>query len=241
MRQSQLANAWFYVGLARQYRKDSEGALVAMHAGWDADPAAMVTAAVGMQGSLRAFEDLLGWCASQEPPRNLEAAFLSEMLTSALPREPRYWNNLGLFLRDEGERLELAAYHKKAPEPDKALLTDLYNRSYRAYEHALELAPDDPQLLNDTGLMLHYHLGPDLAQAEEMYRRAINLAEMRLEDPGISAQDRERFTATRDDATKNLDVLLHPEKYEKDKDGADTEKKKAGGTAEAAATNGTGG
>jgi len=243
-RSSEMANAWFYVGLARQYRKDSEGALAAMHAGWDAAPDAMVTAIVGMQGSLRAFEDLLGWCATQEPARNREAAFLSEMLTSSLPREPRYWNNLGLFLRDEGEQLEIDAYKNKTPEPDKALLSDLYNRSYDAYQRALELAPDDPQLLNDTGLMLHYHLGPDLVKAEEMYRRAIALAEQRLEDPALTAADRERFTATRDDATKNLDVLLHPEKYEhEDAAGADgkTTGETAGETAEAAATNGGGG
>ena len=206
-----ITNAWFYVGLARQYRKDSEGALAAMHAGWDADPATMVSTAAAAQGSLRTFEGLLEWCASREPARNLDAAFLAELLTRAYPEEPRHWNNLGLFLRDEGERLEIAAHQDGGPAPDAALLSDLYERSYAAYEHALALTPDDPQVINDTALMLQYHLERDADSAEAMYRRSIALSNERLAAPDLSADDRARFEQTLSDATGNLERLLEPE------------------------------
>ena len=204
----QFSNAWFYVGLARQYRQDSEGAVAAMHAGWNADPVAMVAAVEGALGSQRAFENLLGWCASQEPPRNLDAAFLAEMLAGARPHEARHWNNLGLFLRDEGERLELEAHRDKLPKPDAALLDGLYERSFRAYERALELTPDDPQLLNDTALMLIYHVGPDFPRAQGMFERALALIEAQLARPDLSEEDRQRLEQNLADAKENLQAIL---------------------------------
>jgi Tfp pilus assembly protein PilF len=209
-REPEYANSWFYIGLARQYRRDSEGALRAMHTGWDADAAEMVRTAAAAGGALRAFENLIGWCATQEPPRNLDAAFLAEMLAQAMPEEPRHWNNLGLFLRDEGERLEYDAYKKKIPEPDPALLDELYARSYRAYQRALELNPADPQLINDTALMLAYHLDGDLAEVEGRYRRALALVDATLASPDLSAEDRARFEQTRKDIGINLKYLLEP-------------------------------
>lgn len=204
------ANAWFYVSLARQYRKDSEGALAALRTGWELDPAAIVAAAGSAGGSLRAFEQLIGWCAENE--RNLDAALIAEMLAEAAPDEPRHWNNLGLFLRDEGERLELEASKEDAPAPDPALLADLYQRAFVAYARALELSPDDPQLLNDTALMLHYHLKRDLDRARSMYERAIELARERLAAPDLPAGDRERFETALQDANTNLEDLLDPER-----------------------------
>ena len=209
-RAPEITNSWFYVGLARQYRKDSEGALAAMHAGWDAHAETMVSTARGAGGSLRAFEGLIGWCMSQTPARNLDAAFLSELLTRALPGEARHWNNLGLFLRDEGERLEIEAHRRKEPRPD-ATLSDLYERSYAAYQRAHELAPDDPQLMNDTALMLQYHLRRDLERAEAMYRRSLELCEQRLAAMDLSADERALFEQTKSDASGNLAFLLAPE------------------------------
>ena len=209
-----LANSWFYIALARQYRKDSEGALAAMHAGWDSEPAAIVAVASASGGSLRAFENLTGWCADND--KNLEGAFLSEILTQAFPDEPRHWNNLGLFLRDEGERLEIEAYKNKTPEPDPALLDDLYGRALKAYERALELHPDDPQLINDTALMLHYHFETDKAEVEAMYHRAIELLEAQLASSDLSEDDRARFETTKKDVAKNLEWLLDPEKAKRD-------------------------
>ena len=207
----EYTNAWFYIGLARHYAKDSLRAVEAMRTGWAADPASMVTTVAGAGGSQRAFESLLAWCAAQEPPRNLDAAFLAEMLTQAQPEDPRHWNNLGLFLRDEGERAEYAAFKKEAPEPDAAWLADLYQRSYRAYQKALELTPDDPQVINDTALMLHYHLDGDLAEVEATYRRALARLEELLAGSDLSEEDRARFEQTKSDIGVNLKALLEPE------------------------------
>lgn len=203
-----IVNAWCYVALARAYEKDSEGALAAMRSGCEGDGPTMVAALSAAGGGVRAFEGLIGWCATQEPARNLDAAFLADLLTQAFPDEPRHWNNLGLFLRDEGERLEISAHRRKEPRPDEAMLADLYERSFVAYQRALALTPDDPQVLNDTALMLQYHLERDRDQVEAMYRRSIALSEERLADPGLSPGDRERFETTLRDATGNLKLLL---------------------------------
>jgi tetratricopeptide (TPR) repeat protein len=170
----------------------------------------MVATLAAARGSLRGFEGLIGWCATLERPRNLDAAYLAELLTAAFPDEPRHWNNLGLFLRDEGELLEITAHREKATPPDPALLADLYERSFAAYERALALTPDDPQVLNDTALMLQYHLGRDPEQVAAMYRRSIELSELRLAAPDLSPDDRARFEQTRSDATGNLRMLLAP-------------------------------
>lgn len=207
----EYTNAWFYIGLARHYAKDSSGAVTAMRTGWAADPTSMVSTVASAGGSQRAFESLLAWCAAQEPPRNLDAAFLAEMLTEAQPEEPRHWNNLGLFLRDEGERVEYAAFKKEGPEPDAAWLADLYQRSYRAYQKALELTPDDPQVINDTALMLHYHLDGDLAEVEATYRRALARLDELLAQSDLSEEDRARFEQTKSDIGVNLKALLEPE------------------------------
>jgi hypothetical protein len=235
----EFTSSWFYIGLARQYRKDSEGALAAMHSGWDADPAAMVATAASAGGSLRAFEGLLAWCAEQEPPRNLDAAFLSELVAQALPNEVRYWNNLGLFLRDEGERLELEAYRKKQPEPDPALLADLYGRAFTAYQRALELTPDDPQLINDTALMLHYHLDGDPAEIEVLYRRALQRTDELLAGGELSEGDRARYEQTLKDIGFNLKLLLEPNDEAEDE--GEGEGEETGTTAASAPGQGAGG
>jgi tetratricopeptide (TPR) repeat protein len=204
----EFTNAWFYLALARQYSKDSAGALAAIHSGCEADAATMVSAAQGAGGSLKAFESLIGWCAMQEPALNLEAAFLAELLTQAFPEEPRHWNNLGLFLRDEGERMEMGARHGGGAEPDPATLADLYRQSYAAYRRALELNPDDPQLLNDTALMVQYHVDGDPAEVEAMYRRSVALLAELLADPALSPDDRARFEQTKSDVSGNLERLL---------------------------------
>jgi hypothetical protein len=237
----EFANAWFYIGLARQYRKDSEGAIQAMHAGWDTDPSDMVRTVAGAGGALRAFESLLSWCAAQEPARNLDAAFLAEMLAQAMPDEARHWNNMGLFLRNEGEDLELAAYKKKAPEPDPALLEDLYARSFAAYQRALELNPGDPQLVNDTALMLAYHLDGDLAEVEGMYRRALALTESLLANEKLSAEDRARFEQTKKDIDVNLKYLLAPDTTDEEEKAVEAGAEEADAKGTAAAASGGGG
>ena len=66
------------------------------------------------------------------------------------PNNANHWNNYGLMCRDTGE----------------------YEEGFRAYKRAMELVPDDPRLVNDTALMLQYHLLRDLDLAEQWLLQA---------------------------------------------------------------------
>ncbi len=79
----------------------------------------------------------------------------------------KWWNNFGLFCRDTGTEAE------QAGQNDLALA--LYKDSYRGYSLAIEIDPDDARMVNDTGLILLYHLHEDLDLAEELFLRAWDL------------------------------------------------------------------
>ncbi len=91
-----------------------------------------------------------------------DARDLHVPLAAAATGSASVWNNYALLCRDTGA----------------------YEESYRAYRRALELQGPDPRLLNDTALVLHYHLMGDdagkAAEARALYEQAIALAEERL-------------------------------------------------------------
>ncbi len=97
------------------------------------------------------------------------------------------WNNYAFFARDTGA----------------------YEESYRAYERALELDPSNPSLLNDTALILHYHLLRDLDRAEELYALAIEEGERLLEDDTVDQNAKNAAKIAVRDATNNLALLKH--------------------------------
>ncbi len=197
-----FTSAWFYVALARYDQKNWNGFVEALRTGWDREPDAIL-AEMRREPEAHAakVEQVLGEIHGSR--RLLDRALLAEICAETLPEEPRHWNNLGLFLRDEAERLELMP--DQSPNP--RTVEKLYERAYAAYSRALELMPDDPQLLNDTAVILHYHLDRDLDRALAMYESAIQLADTRLADPALSAEDRERFETTRSDSEGNKKAL----------------------------------
>ena len=83
----------------------------------------------------------------------------------------------------------------------------VYRRAFRAYSRAIELVPDDPQLLNDTAVLLHYHLD-EYDAALAMYARSIELAESVLAEPALPPPERERFETSLKDAKENQTALL---------------------------------
>lgn len=95
------------------------------------------------------------------------------------------WNNYAFFCRE----------------------TRQYERSYEAYSRALELSPDDPGILNDTALILQYHLLRDLDYALELYERAIVAARRMLEDPNLDSRTVEATKIALRDATNNSRML----------------------------------
>lgn len=87
--------------------------------------------------------------------------------------------------------------------------TGQFEAALASYRSALEKEPESPQLLNDTGVVLQYHLAnaANLQQARELYQRAIQAADRALADDTLAPLLRERAAQARDDARKNLAAL----------------------------------
>ena len=87
--------------------------------------------------------------------------------------------------------------------------TKQYEEALASYQHALEKEPDSPQLLNDTGVILQYHLPSDenKQKAKALYERAIQRADQQLADGKITGALKERAAQARRDAISNLQAL----------------------------------
>lgn len=121
-------------------------------------------------------------------------------------RHPDRWgfvyNNAALAARDLGVQRQTAG--------DAAAAMELWERSYRYYEKAVELSPDDARIVNDCGLMLIYHLDRDFDRARECFDRAIEIGQDQLELMGEDADPRERelLEEAVGDAWQNIAVLM---------------------------------
>lgn len=94
------------------------------------------------------------------------------------------WNNYAFLCREAGSHQE----------------------SLVAYERALELEPDSPQLLNDTAVILHYHLVSDenRKRAQQMYEQAVALAQKQLASNTLDDAGKARVEQALKDARANL-------------------------------------
>src|SRR5689334_7033778 len=114
------------------------------------------------------------------------ASELFEELHRRAPTNAEWANNAGMALREAAVELEKrgrAACSGKSRAEAEALLArarETMERSYRAYQDAVALAPEDVGFVNDCALILVYHLQRDTDQAEAMLRRAIELGEAQL-------------------------------------------------------------
>lgn len=128
-----------------------------------------------------------------------------EFNEAVLQRHPDRWgfvyNNAALPARDLGVRY--------ADEGKQAAARELWERSYRYYEKAAALSPDDARIQNDCGLMLIYHLHRDFGRAEALFVKAIEIGTRQLEAlPGdTAARDRELLEEAVGDAWQNRAVL----------------------------------
>ena len=197
-------NAWYYVFRAAYGQRKYDQALVALRTNWRQDPISLVAAlSSDKDKNLAILEFLIGHLIA---PENLlvgepyrEAAVVAEIQTRVVPGEPRFWNNLGLFLRDHGQQHE-----RSLEEPAPELIAEIYEQAYAAYLTALELGPEHPAYLNDTAVMLHYYLKRDWDEAQRLYELAIERADEGLAGDTLPNDLRAWYRTARGDAETNL-------------------------------------
>ncbi|MBK8978910.1 MAG: hypothetical protein IPM29_23670 [Planctomycetes bacterium] len=135
--------------------------------------------------------------------------FFEAVLARHPDRFSSIYNNAALAARDLGVRIwEHARNGEAGATPEQAMA--LWEKSYGWYEKAVQLAPDDPQIANDCGLMLLYHLGRDLDHARELFDRAVQLGTEQLAALPADASDSQRhfIEGAVGDALQNIGKLL---------------------------------
>jgi len=172
--------------------------------------------AYDVPGNAARLEALVGWAMDDSKhggkPLRMEAAFASDLITRIVPREPEYsrhWNNLGLFLRDEGDELRgtQGALEKAPTAFDEARVNKLWEESLAAYEVALEIEPRNPNYLNDTAVMLHYYFVRELERAKAMYQRGYEEAKLMLERKDLSEDTRAAVKIALRDTGNNVKLV----------------------------------
>ncbi len=150
----------------------------------DRDPT-LENAKKGLQKLMDRYWEQMGGESAQEADFDHIRAFASRVCI-VNPKAADCWNNYGFFARESGR----------------------YEESYQAYRRAMSLAPDNARILNDTALLLVYHLERDLDRAEEWLWEARDLAEEQLaeaESDGARASSKEVYG----DALVNLLTLFY--------------------------------
>ena len=87
--------------------------------------------------------------------------------------------------------------------------TGTYQRAFTSYQYAIQREPDSPQLWNDAGVVLHYHLASpeNLDRARAMYEQALTLAAALQADPAATEQQRAMAAKAAENARLNIAAL----------------------------------
>ncbi len=199
------ANSWYFVFRARQSQQLYSESIDALHTYMKLSPEGLASALGGeAEFNVGVLDFLVGWCANPEKQpdgvRLSDAAFLCEVLTLVQPNESRHWNNLGLFLRAEGDALR----GTRDREPDPQVLHDLWVRSLAAYQKSLDLVPGNPNYLNDTGVMYHYYLQSDFDKALALYEQSARRAEEELARKDLAKDERDVIAIAKRDSNDNI-------------------------------------
>lgn len=135
------------------------------------------------------------------------AAGLTRVLCAARPETSRFWNNLGLFLRDDGDRRMAKLTADDPAEAERAEIQALWEASLEAYERALALEPKNPAYLNDTAVILHYNLRRDFERALALYAEATLEATRLLEAGGLDPETKDIVQIALRDSKNNRRTL----------------------------------
>ncbi|MEC8651890.1 MAG: tetratricopeptide repeat protein [Planctomycetota bacterium] len=108
-------------------------------------------------------------------------------VTACLKDSADAWNNHAFLCRETGE----------------------FERADTSYQYAIQREPDSPQLWNDGGVVLQYHLATpeNLKKARQMYEKCLALAGTILADDDAPATRRAAATAAAENAKLNLAAL----------------------------------
>ena len=199
-------NSWYYIFRAAFSQQKYAEALDALKSYMSIDRDGLVATLAGdWERNSPAVNYLIGWCADPEKhgaagALNEDAAFLCGVLTKVEPSVARHWNNLGLFLRDQGDALR----RRRNETPDPEVLGLLWDRAYEAYAKSLELAPEDPNYLNDTAVILHYYQKKDFERAQALYEKAGKNAEALLARKDLPAEERAVIETAKRDSADNI-------------------------------------
>ena len=107
-----------------------------------------------------------------------------------------WWNNYAFWCRETGTSNEALGNNDEAHS--------LYEKSYSAYVSTIALAPENSRYVNDTGLMLFYHLGRDLDEAESLFQRSWKLGADVCGNPFVDEAVFEQNFSAYTDAILNL-------------------------------------
>jgi len=80
-------------------------------------------------------------------------------------------------------------------------------KSYRAYQAAARIAPDDVRVVNDAALVMVYHIRKDVAEMEGLLLRAIELGTEQVQDPDLSPEELDRLLEAWGDAHQNMGLV----------------------------------
>ena len=101
----------------------------------------------------------------------------------------------------EAQELRAEADQKRAEAMEQAEL------SYRAYQQAARLAPDDVRVTNDAALVMVYHIRKDVPEMEGLLERAIELGARQVQDPELSPEDLDSLLEAWGDAHQNMGLV----------------------------------
>ncbi|MBC8370825.1 MAG: hypothetical protein H8E25_12580 [Planctomycetes bacterium] len=141
------------------------------------------TASSAQNGGLRAECERMNFLASFTSYP--DAILILEWATSSDDSYLDIWNNLAFLYRETNEA----------------------EKSLAAYQHALSIAPDDPQIMNDLAVIYHYYLQSDDEIAIELYEQAIVRANEILAGSNEDGKDLSLVKTALRDAKNNLAKL----------------------------------
>lgn len=198
-------NSWYWIFRCRIARAAPAEAIDALREYWTVSPDGLVSE---LSGDVTLHRDQIDWACGMQFLENelADCVFAYEVITRLEPDRIWNWSFLAQFLRDQGDVL-----FRRTPRGEREAVLprckELWERSWETYQYALSIEPENPALLNDGAVVLHYNLERDYETAEAMYIRAAENAEAMLADPDVEEERVPFYETALRDSRNNLPML----------------------------------